>query len=91
MSSSAIRLLSKLAHKHCRATKQSITTKLDTAAEDDVMDDRAHQVRAQLNFGAVLDEELERGDGGPDACVIRDVLVLVQRHIKIGPHQYLHP
>lgn len=55
------------------------------------IDGRAHQVRAQLDPGAVLDEELESGDGGSDAGVIRDVLVLVQRHVQVGPHQHLYP
>ena len=44
-----------------------------------------HQVARQQHFGAVLGEILEGGDGRTNACVVRDLQVLVQRHIQIGP------
>lgn len=41
--------------------------------------------------GAILDQVLDGGDGGADPGVIGDVLVVVERHIKVGPHEHLLP
>lgn len=48
-----------------------------------------HQVRAQLDLGTVLNQQLESGDCGSDAGVVCDVLVLVQEDIQICPHEHL--
>lgn len=48
-----------------------------------------HQGGGQQDLGAVLDQQLEGGDGGADAGVVRDLLVLVQRHVQVGTHQHL--
>ena len=34
-----------------------------------------------------LDEVLDGGYGGPDAGVVGDVLVLVERHVEVGTHE----
>lgn len=40
------------------------------------------------NLGAVLDEVLERGDGGADAGVVGDLHVGVEGHVEIATHEH---
>lgn len=40
---------------------------------------------------AVLDQVLDRGDGGADAGVVGDFLVIIKRHVEIDSHEYLLP
>ena len=57
------------------------------SAEQEVPASRgpAHQVAGEEHFGAIVCEVLQSGDGGTDAGVVRDVQVLVQRHIQVCP------
>ncbi|GJM88961.1 hypothetical protein PR202_ga05548 [Eleusine coracana subsp. coracana] len=48
---------------------------------------RAYQVAGEDDLGAVADEVLDGGDGGADAGVIGDVLVVVERHVEVGAHE----
>lgn len=41
------------------------------------------------DFGAVLDEVLDGGNGGADSGVVGDVLVVVERDVEVGPHEHL--
>ena len=41
-------------------------------------------MRRQQDLGAVVDEVLERGDGGADAGVVGDLEVLVERDVEVG-------
>lgn len=50
-----------------------------------------YQVAGEDDFGAILDQVLDGGDGGADPGVISDVPVVVEGHIKIGPHEHLLP
>ena len=40
------------------------------------------------DLGAVAEEVLDGGDGGADAGVVGDVLVVVERHVEVGPHEH---
>lgn len=40
------------------------------------------------DLGAVGEEVLDGGDGGADAGVVGDVLVVVERHVEVGPHEH---
>lgn len=48
----------------------------------------AHQVRREQDLGAVLQQVLQRGDGGADARVIRDLQRLVERHVQVRAHEH---
>ena len=43
------------------------------------------------DLGALLEEVLDGGDGGADAGVVGDVLVVVERHVEVGPHEHALP
>jgi len=44
-------------------------------------------VAGEDDLGALADEVLDGGDGGADAGVVGDVLVLVERHVEVGAHE----
>lgn len=46
---------------------------------------------AEDHFGAVLDQVLDRRHGGADAVVVGDLLVFIQGHVKIHPHEHSLP
>lgn len=41
------------------------------------------------DFGAVLDEVFDGGNGGADSGVVSDVLVVVERDVEVRPHEHL--
>lgn len=50
-----------------------------------------HQVTGEDDLGALLEEELDGGDGGADAGVIGDLLGVVERDVEVGAHEHLLP
>lgn len=50
-----------------------------------------HQVAGEDDLGALLEEELDGGDGGADAGVIGDLLGVVERDVEVGAHEHLLP
>ena len=52
---------------------------------------RTHQVAGEDDLGALLEEELDGGDGRADAGVVGDLLGVVERHVEVGAHEHLLP
>ena len=50
-----------------------------------------YQVAGEDDLGALLEEELDGGDGGADAGVIGDLLGVVERDVEVGAHEHLLP
>lgn len=50
-----------------------------------------HQVAGEDDLGALLEEELDGGDGGADAGVVGDLLGIVERDVEVGAHEHLLP
>lgn len=50
-----------------------------------------HQVAGEDDLGALLEEELDGGDGGADAGVIGDLLGIIKRDVEVGAHEHLLP
>ena len=50
-----------------------------------------HQVAGEDDLGALLEEELDGGDGGADAGVIGDLLGVVERDVEVSAHEHLLP
>jgi hypothetical protein len=48
-------------------------------------------VASEDDLGALLEEELDGGDGGADAGVIGDLLGVVERDVEVGAHEHLLP
>jgi len=48
-------------------------------------------VAGEDDLGALLEEELDGGDGRADASVVGDLLGVVERHVEVGAHEHLLP
>lgn len=40
------------------------------------------------NLGAIANEVLDGGNRSPNSGVVRDVQVVIQGHVQVGPHEH---